>query len=122
MGVLVFGGEQVNNYANDKFRAGVWSQHCSKTDDFRYVQGLHIRNIRAGVKWLSCEPMLERLTFNSLSMFDWVVIGGQTKSTQTPDFQPQWGWVEHLWLQARQANCGVYWKENLTVRPKEYPW
>lgn len=79
-------------------------------------------NIQAKVKWLSCEPLLQRLTFNSLEMFDWVVIGGQSASSQTQASQPEWEWVEHLWNQARVSNCKVYWKENLTVRPKECPW
>lgn len=82
------------------------------------------RNIKASVRWLSVEPMKERLTFSRLDMFDWVVIGGQTASyfNKTPAFQPEWEWVEHLWQQAREANVKIYWKENLTIRPKETPW
>ena len=77
--------------------------------------------VQAGVKWLSCEPLLERLTFRSLSMFDWVVIGGCSASTQTPEFQPPWEWVEHLMAQARAAGCQIYVKPNLKTRPREYP-
>jgi protein gp37 len=79
------------------------------------------RDVKAPVRWLSCEPLRERLTFDSLEMFDWVVIGGQSASTQAPAFQPPWEWVEHLMAQARTAKCQVYWKPNLTVRPQEYP-
>lgn len=79
------------------------------------------RGVKAGVKWLSCEPMMERLTFTSLEMFDWVVIGAASKSTQTPEFQPPWEWVEHLLNQARAAGCRVYIKPNLRSRPQEYP-
>lgn len=78
--------------------------------------------VTAGIKWLSCEPLLEPLTFSSLEMFDWVVIGGQTRSTQAPEFQPKWEWVESLVEQARKAGCKVYFKSNLLVRPKEYPF
>src|SRR4029434_3791252 len=55
-------------------------------------------NIRASVRWLSVEPMRDRLTINSLEMFDWLVMGGQTASpyNETPAFQPEWEWVEHL--------------------------
>ena len=77
--------------------------------------------VQAGVKWLSCEPLLERLTFSSLEMFDWVVIGGASASTQTAEFQPPWEWVEHLLRQARAAGCKVYMKPNLKTRPREYP-
>jgi len=77
-------------------------------------------NVKAGVRWLSCEPLLEPLTFSSLAMFDWVVIGAQTRSSQAVEFQPQWEWVESLIWQARQAGCKVYLKTNLIGRPREY--
>jgi protein gp37 len=79
------------------------------------------RGVQAGVKWLSCEPMLERLTFTSLEMFDWVVIGGASESSQTPSSQPPAEWVEHLIRQARDSGCQVYFKTNLGYRPREYP-
>jgi protein gp37 len=86
------------------------------------------RNIQAPVKWLSVEPMRERLTFKSLDIFDLVVMGGQNEMqlSVVPTYwvrarQPEWEWVEHLWQQARAAGVPVYWKESLTARPKEMP-
>jgi protein gp37 len=79
------------------------------------------RAVRAPVKWLSCEPLLEDLTFSSLEMFPWVVLGGQSESSQSPAFQPPWAWVKHLLIQAWQTDCLVYMKPNLTVRSQEYP-
>jgi len=82
------------------------------------------QGLRATVRWLSVEPMQERLTFHDLSMFHWLVFGGKTASyfNNTPAGQPEWAWVEHLWQQARAAGLRVYWKENLKVKPKEVPW
>ena len=77
--------------------------------------------IAAKVKFLSCEPMRERLTFKKLSVFDWIIIGGQSQSSQMPAAQPEWEWVESLMIQAREADCKIYFKPNLIVRPKEYP-
>lgn len=77
--------------------------------------------VKAGIRWLSCEPLLEPVKFKSLAMFDWIVIGGQTKSSQAPEFQPNWEWIESLVFQARKANCKVYFKTNLHARPSEYP-
>jgi len=80
-----------------------------------------------GIAWLSCEPMMERLTFSSLEMFDWVVIGGASKSTRTPEFRPPQEWVTHLQAQARVAGCKIYEKTNLhdnaipSARIREYP-
>jgi protein gp37 len=44
--------------------------------------------INCAVKWLSVEPMLEPLTFRRLDLFDWVVIGGASRSSATPAWHP----------------------------------
>ena len=80
-----------------------------------------------GVCWLSCEPMMERLTFSSLDMFDWVVMGGSSKSTQTPEYIPPFDDIAHLHEQARNSNCKIYHKTNLipgisdAQRVREFP-
>jgi len=98
---------------------------CGTTVDKQFrvdVAEQAFANVTAGVKWLSCEPMLERLTFASLDMFDWVVIGAESpNSNNRAGFQPPWEWVEHLIRQARDAGCRVYLKENLRNRPMELP-
>jgi protein gp37 len=72
--------------------------------------------VKAPIKFLSCEPLSEKLTFSALDLFDWVIIGAFKNGTQ-----PNWEWVESLWWQARQAGCRIYIKENLTLRIQEYP-
>jgi protein gp37 len=79
------------------------------------------RRIKATVKFLSCEPLLEQLTFKNLGVFDWIIIGGQSKTNYELAKQPQWEWVESLFYQARKAGLQIYFKPNLTVRPREYP-
>ena len=87
----------------------------------------------AAVKWLSLEPLREPLEFSDLSMFDWVVIGGQTATVQ-PDgpverFAPPFEWVARIWTQAKEAGCAVHLKPNLLISdghpgmqlPNEYP-
>ena len=80
-----------------------------------------------GVTWLSCEPMMERLTFTGLEPFDWVVMGGASASSQTPEYRPPFEDIIHLHQQAREAHCMVYQKTNLIPgmsddqRIREYP-
>ena len=76
-------------------------------------------NVRAGVRWLSLEPMLTPLKFKRLDLFDWIVIGAQKRTKFAPEFQPQWEWIEDVLWQAREAGCNVYFKDNLTARPTE---
>jgi protein gp37 len=82
--------------------------------------------IKVPVRWLSVEPMRERIVFNDLSMFDWVVIGGQSRSSGAPEFHPEPLWVIDLVSKAKEAGCKVYLKPN-TFRDmgwqiKEYPY
>ncbi len=85
------------------------------------------KKIRAGgyegVAWLSCEPMMDELTFSSLDMFDWVIMGGSSKSTQTPEFRPPFPWINSLYNQAKAIDLPIYMKTNLGIeqRVREYP-
>jgi hypothetical protein len=61
-------------------------------------------------------------------MFDWVVMGGASKSTQTPEYKPDvLTEIIPLTTQAKDAGCMVYWKTNLMPglnddqRLREYP-
>lgn len=77
-----------------------------------------IKDVR--VKWLSLEPLLAPLEFTDLSMFDWIVIGSQTATSQpdgdVAEFAPPFEWVSRLVAQAREAGCRVYLKPNLLGR------
>jgi protein gp37 len=79
------------------------------------------RKIKASVKWLSCEPLIEPLVFKDLSVFDWLVLGGSSKSSQTPEWHPPLSWIYRLVGDARKAGCKVYQKSNLFGRVREYP-
>ena len=79
------------------------------------------------IAFLSCEPMLEDLTFSHLNRFDWIIIGAKSQSGGRKK-QPKKKWVTHLYQQAREAGCAVFMKSSLTVYPKgvisrvkEYP-
>jgi protein gp37 len=69
--------------------------------------------ITAKVKFLSIEPMLERLTFARLDLFDLVIVGGASPSSKTPRWIPPYEWREHLARQADAAGAALYEKSNL---------
>jgi protein gp37/ParB-like chromosome segregation protein Spo0J len=77
------------------------------------------------IKWLSLEPLREPLQFDDLSMFDWVVIGAQTASTQPdgfhPAFAPEFDWVVDIYRKAREGGCQVHFKPNL-IDGKSRDW
>lgn len=89
-------------------------------------------NVKADVRWLSIEPMIEPLKFNRLDLFDWIVIGGASpsKAIDGTPATPAWNipidWIVDLHQQARKAGCKIYYKTNSGLcdpytRIREYP-
>ena len=82
--------------------------------------------IRCKTKWLSVEPLLQPLHFEHLDRFQWIVIGGASRSEKTPEWVPPFDWVADLQRDARAAGCKVYHKTNLAlgdaIRVREFPW
>ncbi len=82
--------------------------------------------VKSGTKWLSCEPLLEPLKFRHLDGFDWIVIGGASKSIRTPAWVPPIDWIVDLHRQARDAGLAIYYKTNCGMtdglRIREFPW
>jgi ParB/RepB/Spo0J family partition protein len=78
-------------------------------------------NARAAVKWVSIEPMLDPIAMD-FSIFQWVVVGGASASSQTPEWKPPRKWVIDLTAHAMAAGCAVYHKTNLNLeRLRDYP-
>ena len=86
----------------------------SAEDAFEKVKG-------GGVRWLSVEPLLEPLSFSRLHLWDWLVIGGASKSSQTPAFYPPLSWVEALEADARKNKLLIYRKPNLFEPKRNTP-
>jgi protein gp37 len=87
--------------------------------------------VKAAVRWLSIEPMLEPLRFKRLDLFEWVVIGGASPSKAidgtpaTPEWNVPIAWLADLDQQVRAAGCKRYYKTNSgltgSTRLREYP-
>jgi protein gp37 len=84
------------------------------------------RKVDCEVKWLSIEPMLEPLKFEHLGLFNWIVIGGASKSSLTPAWTPPLDWIVDLHRAARAAGARIFYKTNAglgdELRVKEFPW
>ena len=77
----------------------------------------------AGVKWLSIEPMIEPIEFD-FSLINWAVIGGSSRSSNTPEWKPPIKWTIDVTVAAVDSGCAVYHKDNLGItapRMRDYP-
>lgn len=76
--------------------------------------------VPAHTRWLSIEPLLEPLKFSRPEIFQWVVIGGASASSKTPEWAPPFEWLIDLYNQFNDAGVRVYFKHNVLRR--EFPW
>jgi len=111
-------------YLDFAFPKNVWLGMTADTDK-RYHESVPIaRQLKEkgeNLIFLSMEPLKERISIKKPMPFDWVIIGGQSKTSGEPECQPEWQWVEEILTCARECMCSVYFKPNLTVRPRELP-
>jgi protein gp37 len=112
-----------SRYRKLTFPANAWAGTSVDTQKRVVTAEQSMAEVKADIRWLSLEPLLEPLVFNDLSMFDLVVIGAQTAvrpTIQFPQgskaFAPDWYWIRDITDQAREAGCAIYLKDNLLGR------
>uniref|UniRef100_A0A6M3ILD5 ParB-like N-terminal domain-containing protein n=1 Tax=viral metagenome TaxID=1070528 RepID=A0A6M3ILD5_9ZZZZ len=82
-------------------------------------RGLRERGIR-NVLFLSCEPLMEAIDLK-YDVYDWVIIGGRSRSSEMVEGQPDTNWLLRLSYQVKCTHGKkIFWKENVD-RPQEYP-
>ncbi len=69
----------------------------------------HLCNIEAKVKYISFEPLLERMDVKSLSSINWVIIGSRTQPTRHPPKE----WIDEIITASDKANIPIFIKEPL---------
>ncbi len=78
----------------------------------RMVEGYqYLCNIEAKVKYISFEPLLERMDVKSLSSINWAIIGQQTPFNKATT--PKIEWVEEIVEACNHASIPVFIKNNL---------
>jgi len=108
-----------NRAAEFQYAANCWIGASVDMQARVKVTEAAFERIECGVKWLSLEPLIEPLTFTKPQLFNWVVIGGASKSTKTPEWVPPAEWVIRTASQFLEHGAKIYLKTN--GRPREYP-
>lgn len=67
-----------------------------------------LRQTKAKVKFLSCEPLLSKLPDMNLKGIDWVIVGGE--SGRTPRLMEK-EWVDDIKNQCGRSNAAFYFKQ-----------
>ena len=67
-----------------------------------------LRQLKATVKFLSCEPLVEDLGIINLNGIDWIIVGGESGSKARP-MKPEW--VVNIKQQVDKQNAAFFFKQ-----------
>jgi protein gp37 len=67
-----------------------------------------LKGINSGVRFLSCEPLIDDIGEIDLSGIDWIIVGGESGVKARP---MKVDWVRSLLKQARLSNVAFYFKQ-----------
>lgn len=68
----------------------------------------HLRNLKATVKFLSCEPLVEDLGVLDLTGIDWVIVGGESGPKARP---MQESWALNIRQQVEEQGARFFFKQ-----------
>ncbi len=68
----------------------------------------HLRNLKASVRFLSCEPLLEDLGEMNLDGIDWIIVGGESGTQARPMNE---AWVLNIRCQAEREGISFFFKQ-----------
>ena len=72
----------------------------------------HLRSVVGGVRFVSFEPLLDRVHHLDLSGIDWIIIGAET-GIRRNKVAPDYDWIHYLTMDADAYNVPVFMKDNL---------
>ncbi|NHI94932.1 MAG: DUF5131 family protein [Candidatus Lokiarchaeota archaeon] len=104
---------------NYKFPANAWiGTTINKRADLWRI--LELEQISARIRYLSIEPLYERIRLHRINpKINWIIIGAQTN----PEFQPENEWIRAIIHDAEKYNIPIFMKDNLRYPSKltEFP-
>ena len=65
-------------YADKEPPKNIWLGTSTEDQDAYDKRMPHLKNVKAAVRWLSCEPLLGPIQFDSMDDLDWIVVGGES--------------------------------------------
>ncbi len=106
--ILTKRAERMNRYFKKiKIPENVWLGVTVDIEDSKSRID-QIRNIKAPIKFLSCEPLLEDLGKLDLTNIDWVIVGGESGNRARPMKEE---WVENIKVQTKQQKAAFFFKQ-----------
>ncbi|MBQ8866404.1 MAG: phage Gp37/Gp68 family protein [Bacteroidaceae bacterium] len=106
--ILTKRAERMAEYFKNKpIPANVWLGVTVECRDTKYRID-YLRDLKASVKFLSCEPLLEDLEELNLHKIDWVIVGGESGPKARPMKEE---WVLNIKEQVEKQDAAFFFKQ-----------
>lgn len=109
--------------------AGPWAPNIwmgTSVEDYRVTHRIdHLRECKAQVRFLSCEPLIGPLGDVSFEGIHWVIVGGESGSHMKSPDNPRW--MKQEWAREIRDLCGHYetayfYKQDSGIRTEMRPY
>jgi protein gp37 len=88
-------------------RPNIWLGTSTENQECFDKRSEHLRQVKAAVRWLSCEPLLGAIKLSSTADIEWVVAGGESKGGRPMDKK----WAASLRDQCKKAGIPFFFKQ-----------
>jgi len=96
-----------NRYRYTKPMPHIWLGCSMENQEWYDRRIVHLRKVKAAVRWLSCEPLLGPINLGKPDGIDWIVVGGESKGGRPMKRE----WAASIRDQSQKANIAFYFKQ-----------
>ena len=86
-------------YADKEPPKNIWLGTSTEDQEAYDARMPHLKNTKAAIRWLSCEPLLGPIQFGDMSVLDWIVVGGESGPGARP--------MEKVWATGIRDACAA---------------
>ena len=104
--------ERMAAFTKERYRdrdplPNIWLGTSTENQEWFDKRIPHLRQVKAAVRWLSCEPLLGPIRLSHASEIDWVVVGGESKGGRPMEKK----WAVSLREQCRKSDIPFFFKQ-----------
>lgn len=120
--VLTKRPERMRNFVNSHWpveESHIWLGTSVEDQETAEARIPFLLDTKAAVHWISAEPLLGPINFNSITPLDWVVVGGESGPRARP-MHPEW--ARSVRDQCKGAGVPFFFKQWGEWGPELLPW
>jgi protein gp37 len=107
--ILTKRADRMSDYFRDReVPANAWLGVTVENKEYGLTRIRKLQNIKASVRFLSCEPLLEDLGILDITSINWVIVGGESGPNARPMKE---SWVLSIKDQCERNNIAFFFKQ-----------